>query len=314
MDRASSFLLSLSLHALIVFMILFWPAPTLLDLDNEVYQVSLVVGDMGGEGLASAVLGARPNEVQDAPDDTSLPSLPDAEQLIPDEPIEQAIAPLEDIDAVEVLNPELEELPERESIVPEPELLPEPKPEPQPEPEPEPIPEPEPEPEPIPEPEPTPEPEPEPEPQPAPEPEPEPAPEPSTSSTGGSSSNSGAASSALAALQSLVDSSSPGGVGGGGGTGSGPGGGGIYDVYMAQVMLVVQSAWSMPIYSREQLSAQVAVELDANGKILDTRIARSSGRADFDASAMNTLIRLGALPAPPNADLTSIVINFNSGQ
>ena len=65
--------------------------------------------------------------------------------------------------------------------------------------------------------------------------------------------------------------------GGGGGEGDGPGGGGIYDVYMGQVILAVRPNWSMPTYSRANLSVQVNVKLDPNGKVLSCTVARSSG-------------------------------------
>ncbi len=326
MEKSSSFLLSLALHGMIVFLILFWPAATVLDLDREVYQVSLVVGDMGGEGLASAVLGARPDQIADkvnpALEAGTQPEAPTQEELAPEE-LPEPVAPPQDIETPKETPVQAEDLPQPESIPPTPQPLPEIPTEaliPQIPKEDEPKIEEEPKPKPKPEPRPEPEPKPEPRPEPKPEPRPEPKPEkpktnpPKTNSSSTSQSkkpNQSAASSALADLQRELGS---GGVGGGAGTGKGPGGGGIYDVYMAQVMLVVQSEWSMPTYSRENYSTQVAVKLDKNGKIIDSSIVKSSGRADFDASAMNALLRLGSLPAPPNANLQDIVLVFNSAQ
>ena len=100
--------------------------------------------------------------------------------------------------------------------------------------------------------------------------------------------------------------------GGGGGEGDGPGGGGIYDVYMGQVILAVRPNWSMPTYSRANLSVQVNVKLDPNGKVLSCTVARSSGRAEVDASAVNAVIRTKVLPAPPTHDQQELLLTFNT--
>ena len=100
--------------------------------------------------------------------------------------------------------------------------------------------------------------------------------------------------------------------GGGGGEGDGPGGGGIYDVYMGQVILAVRPNWSMPTYSRVNLSVQVNVKLDPSGKVLSCTVARSSGRAEVDASAVNAVIRTKVLPAPPTPDQQELLLTFNT--
>lgn len=59
--RIGSFLFSLLLHLAVLAVVLFWPdSRPPVDLNRPVYQVSLVMGDPGGENLASAVLGPRP--------------------------------------------------------------------------------------------------------------------------------------------------------------------------------------------------------------------------------------------------------------
>ena len=102
------------------------------------------------------------------------------------------------------------------------------------------------------------------------------------------------------------------GVGGGGGVGDGPGGGGLYDVYVGQVMLLVQSHWSLPTYSRENLVVQVRIVQDASGHIQDCRIVRSSGRNDVDASAVNAVLRAKQLPPPPTPEQQELIITFNT--
>jgi len=104
------------------------------------------------------------------------------------------------------------------------------------------------------------------------------------------------------------------GVGGGGGDGDGPGGGGIYDVYVAQVILAVQPNWSMPVYSRNNMVVQVRIKLDPNGKVLDCKVEKTSGRPEFDASAVNAVVRTGYLPAPPTPAQQDLLISFNSLQ
>ena len=100
--------------------------------------------------------------------------------------------------------------------------------------------------------------------------------------------------------------------GGGGGEGDGPGGGGIYDVYMGQVILAVRPNWSIPTYSGRNLAVQVNVKLDSSGKVLSCTIARSSGRAEVDASAVNAVIRTKVLPPPPTPEQQELLITFNT--
>ena len=117
----------------------------------------------------------------------------------------------------------------------------------------------------------------------------------------------GGGGSAAAALADLKQS----GIGGGG-SGSGPGGGGIYDVYVAMVIEAVQPNWSVATYSRTNLAVQVRIKLDKAGHVQDCRIEKSSGRSDFDASAVNAVLRTKTLPEPPTPEQQDIVITFNS--
>lgn len=125
------------------------------------------------------------------------------------------------------------------------------------------------------------------------------------------SSNKGGKSSVAGALAEFQKNAGGAG-GGGGGEGDGPGGGGIYDVYMGQVILAVRPNWSIPTYSKQNLSVQVNVKLDPSGKVLSCTIARSSGRAEVDASAVNAVIRTKVLPAPPTPEQQELLISFNT--
>lgn len=111
---------------------------------------------------------------------------------------------------------------------------------------------------------------------------------------------------ALAEFQEMQE------AGGGGGTGTGNGGGGIYDVYAAQVILAVQPNWKMPTYSRQNLVVQVRIKLDIAGNVMNASIEESSGRADFDASAVNAVLRTKTLPKPPTKEQQDLIISFNS--
>ncbi|MBO4301516.1 MAG: TonB C-terminal domain-containing protein, partial [Desulfovibrio sp.] len=92
--------------------------------------------------------------------------------------------------------------------------------------------------------------------------------------------------------------------GGGGGEGEGPGGGGLGDVYMGQVMLAVRPNWGFASAGRINLRCVVNVKVDAQGKVQQTTITRSSGNAQFDASAVNAIVRTsqsGDFPPPPSS-------------
>lgn len=315
--RISSFLLSILLHLALLAFVLYVPLRPPLDITRPVYQVSLVMGAPGGENLPSPVLGARPpvtgrqelsTEPAPSPRAEEAPAVPTPE-LLPKPELPQPEKPRA---------PEPVKAPDAVDIPQQPQPKPEKKPDPQPEKKPEPKPEKKPEPK------------PEKKPEPAREPKPEPKKEqkPAKSSQSDplaaaladarkqvrSNAGTGRGSSASRALADLEKQVGQTGVGGGGGEGDGPGGGGIYDVYVAQVVLAVQPNWSMPTYSRTNMVVQVRIKLDKQGHVLDCRIEQSSGRPEFDASAINAVVRTGTLPPPPTAAQQDLVISFNSLQ
>ena len=319
--RSVSFILSILLHVGALAFILYVPMRPAIDLTKPVYQVSLVMGAPGGENLPSPVLGHRPPVTGKQVHSVEAPK-PDAKPLA---------AP----NAPEVIKPEALETkvkPEPEAPAPKPEepaKKPEPKPEPKPEKAPDPIlapkaPEPKQE-----------EKKKEPEPAKKPEPKPEKKPEPKKAEKKAepkaekkkpakkqndvlaaalADARRQTSSSAARALADLEKMQKQQGVGGGGGDGDGPGGGGIYDVYVAQVILAVQPNWSMPVYSRSNMVVQVRIQLDPHGKVLDCKVEKSSGRPEFDASAVNAVVRTGNLPAPPTPAQQDLIISFNSQQ
>ena len=291
--RISSLFISILLHLAVLAFILYVPLRPPLDITRPVYQVSLVMGAPGGEKLPSPVLGARPPITGKQVASTEAAAQPKAEPAPAPKP-EEAPAPAAT-----------------------PESKPEPKPEPRPEPKNDPVQIPQ---------------------QPKPEKKPEPKPETNTQSKAqhkkqnsgkdaladaladvrkqarSNSTGKGGGTSASRALADLEKQVGRTGVGGGGGEGDGPGGGGIYDVYVAQVILAVQPNWSMPTYSRNNMVVQVRIKLDKQGNVLDCHIERSSGRPEFDASAVNAIIRTKTLPPPPTPAQQDLVISFNSLQ
>ena len=101
--------------------------------------------------------------------------------------------------------------------------------------------------------------------------------------------------------------------GGGGGEGSGPGGGGLGDVYMGQVMLAVRPNWGFASAGRVNLVCVVNVKVDLQGRVQQTAVTRGSGNAQFDASAVNAIIRTsqsGQFPPPPSAEYTDLDLVF----
>ena len=77
-----------------------------------------------------------------------------------------------------------------------------------------------------------------------------------------------------------------------GGDGGG-GGGGLNEVYLGQIMLAVRPNWSFASASRANFACIVHVSVDMNGEVQDAQVTQGSGNAQFDASAVNAVIRTG---------------------
>lgn len=274
------FLISLILHTLILLAVIFWPVPVPEKIEGERYLISMVIGEMGGENLPSPVAGVRP------PKDKTPSVMPEAKPAAEE-------APKQASNAATPVQEKPQELPDAKPIPKKPEEKPEPPKE---------IAQ-------------------APQPKPAEKPKQEqkkedkkpPQNKPAKNNSvkdalqTAQKQNQKASSSALDALAELEQM-----AGGGGGTGSGNGGGGIYDVYAGQVILAVQPNWSMPTYSRQNLVVQVRIRLDIAGTVMSAEIVKSSGRADFDASAVNAVLRTKVLPKPPTKEQQDLIISFNS--
>lgn len=311
--QLASYILSLCLHVAAFLLIWFWPAPSPLKLDAQPIFISLVEGAPGGNMAPSPILG-HVGEESSAPKAPSAPA-PQSEIAKPandikePEPVKSPEIPK---DPVKIKEPEPVKEPEKPIPVPEPPKeevkkeepkkeepkKEEPKPEPKKE---EPKKEPKVE-------------KPKPKPQ-QPKPKRDPVAEAlaqarkKASSTAQSGDKGNAIEQALAQAKKKASGTG----GGGGGQGDGPGGGGLGDVYMGQVMLAVRPNWGYATASRNNMSCVIKVRVDMDGKVLSTEVIQGSGNAQFDASAVNAIVRTnnaGQYPPPPSSEYMEMDLVF----
>lgn len=105
--------------------------------------------------------------------------------------------------------------------------------------------------------------------------------------------------------------------GGGGGEGTGHGGGGLANVYLGKVMMAVRPNWAFASASRVNLTCVVRVAVDLQGKVMMAELERNSGNAQFDASAVNAVIRTdqaGLFPPPPGPEFLDLRLVFNMNE
>jgi TonB family protein len=82
---------------------------------------------------------------------------------------------------------------------------------------------------------------------------------------------------------------------------------------MGQVMLAVRPNWAFASAARVNLSCVVRVSADMQGKVLLAQISRGSGNAQFDASAVNAVVRTGQsgqFPPPPSQEYANLDLVF----
>lgn len=325
----AALIISICLHIALALIIWFWPQPAPLKLDKPPMMISLVEGATGGNRTPSPILGHM-GEAGDGPV-APAPPAPQAEIAAPAR---------DEMRAPEIKAPDALETPT--PVKPEPIQVPEKKPDPveQPKPKPEPkkteIAKPEPQkPEPKkpeakkPEPK---KPEPKkPEPK-KPEPKkpeskkPEPKKQPPKAKKpdpvaaalqqarkATSRASSGDKGNAVEQALAQARRGASGNRGGGGGEGAGPGGGGLGDVYIGQVMLAVRPNWGFASSGRQALACVVKVNVDMQGTVQRAEVTQSSGNAQFDASAVNAVIRTGnagQFPPPPNPEYMDLDLVF----
>ena len=317
--RLASFVLSLALHATLFLAIFFWPSAPLIKLDAPPVLISLVDGAPGGNRAPSPILGPQGAQGSKIAPSMPAPQQREAAPAVPDTVATPIAQPKE-----EPKKPEPKKEPPKPKE-PEPQATPiaekkEPKKEPpkkeQPKEEPK-------------KPEPKKEPPKKEEPKAAPKPDPKKDEKkddkkPATTDpvkaaldkARAASSRDASPNRGSAVERALAEAKrNAGGFGGGGGgEGDGAGGGGLGDVYIGQVMLAVRPNWGYASASRANLACYVRVRVDATGAVQNASLERSSGNAQFDASAVNAVMRTGSagqFPPPPGPEYYDLVLSFN---
>ncbi|MFP4671618.1 MAG: energy transducer TonB, partial [Desulfohalobiaceae bacterium] len=87
----------------------------------------------------------------------------------------------------------------------------------------------------------------------------------------------------------------------------------LEEIYALQIQRRIQDNWRYPSLGAEkELAAEVQIEINAQGKILNVNLLSSSGRSDFDSSVLRAVEDTEELPKPPRQDLRNIRITFHS--
>jgi len=93
---------------------------------------------------------------------------------------------------------------------------------------------------------------------------------------------------------------------------SGTGGASPLAVYVSLVGQRVKDNWRFPgVGLGKDLAARVRINMDESGKIIKHEIVKSSGDKNFDASTLKAVQETDKLPAPPDRDISTVIINFN---
>ena len=66
--------------------------------------------------------------------------------------------------------------------------------------------------------------------------------------------------------------------------------------YIALITRVIQSNWSRPPSARNNMEAELLLQLVPTGEVIGVRVIKSSGNAAFDRSAENAVRRAGRFP------------------
>jgi colicin import membrane protein len=107
----------------------------------------------------------------------------------------------------------------------------------------------------------------------------------------------------------------PGSGSGGGGGPAGSTGTGIGSIaaYGRVVEQLIKANWRFPsATAKNPLVTQVEIRIAVDGSISGFRMLGSSGRPDYDASALRAVQDTKTLPPPPSPDLSVLIINFNN--
>ncbi|WP_069860014.1 cell envelope integrity protein TolA [Desulfoplanes formicivorans] len=86
---------------------------------------------------------------------------------------------------------------------------------------------------------------------------------------------------------------------------------GLVQVYGRIAETAIKEHWRFPRVGGSNLAARIEVRIDPGGKVLGTRVLVSSGRTDFDGSALRAIHEAEPLPEPPSRDIKRLIITFN---
>lgn len=104
------------------------------------------------------------------------------------------------------------------------------------------------------------------------------------------------------------------GAGGGGGPEGSTGTGiGSIAAYGRVVEQLIKANWRFPSATAQSpLVTQIEIRVAVDGSISGFRVLGTSGRPDYDASAVKAIQETRQLPPPPSPDLSVLIINFNN--
>lgn len=83
---------------------------------------------------------------------------------------------------------------------------------------------------------------------------------------------------------------------------------GDVDAYSATLFSVVKRYYSVPANIPSNLSAKFVIKINAQGKVTDVKLSKSSGYPLFDSSARNAIMSASPLPLPSNSALRDAAI------
>jgi len=95
----------------------------------------------------------------------------------------------------------------------------------------------------------------------------------------------------------------------GGGGGSRGGGTASDAVYTGIVEKLIKQNWRFPRSDELKLSATIEFQVKRDGSIQSARVIQTSGREDFDNSAMRAIQETQTLPVPPSEKLVRLTFN-----
>jgi len=96
------------------------------------------------------------------------------------------------------------------------------------------------------------------------------------------------------------------------GAGGRPRGTTVADIYSHIVETRIKEHWRFPSFGgSDNLQAEVELQIDAGGRIIEYALVKKSGRNDFDRSVLRAVDETEKLPSPPREDIRTIRVTFN---